>query len=190
MSNQRPNTFQLLQNIDGSEEVYTQNNGISQKFTVDQVRTYILQNVDVWEYKEVILTPSDLAQISTVKFQLLDENDLGSDEYYEIGRIIFESIIDPTNNIFNNSLNTLYLVYKPNPTIPFTNPFPDNSILVGLPSTLISCTIPVVFNYYMNKSFREFLPNTGLYLDSAANGGGGTVQYKIKIYYKRRLISL
>jgi hypothetical protein len=190
MSNQRPNTFQLLQNIDGSEEVYTQNNGISEKFTVDQVKTYILQNVDVWEYKEVILTPSDLAQISTVKFQLLDENDLGSDEYYEIGRIIFESIINPLNNLPNSTVSPVYLVYKQNPTIPFTNPFPDNSILVDLPSGLIGCSLPMVYTYYMNKSFREFLPNTGLYLDSTANGGGGTVQYKIKIYYKRRLISL
>ncbi len=190
MSNQRPNTFQLLQNIDGSEEAYTQNNGISQKFTVDQVRTYILQNVDVWEYKEVILTPSDLAQISTVKFQLLDENDLGSDEYYEIGRIIFESIIDEDNNVPNATGKSLYLLYKSNPTIPFTDPFPDNSILVSLPSTLIGCSLPVVYNYYMNKSFREFTPNMGLYLDSEVNGGGGTVQYKIKIYYKRRLISL
>jgi hypothetical protein len=190
MSNQRPNTFQLLQNIDGSEEVYTQNNGISEKFTVDQVKTYILQNVDVWEYKEVILTPSDLAQISTVKFQLLDENDLDSDEYYEIGRIIFESIIDEDNNIPNDAGKTLYLVYKQNPTIPYTDPHPNNAFVDDLPSTLIGCSLPVVFNYYMNKSFREFTPNMGLYLDSQLNGGGGTVQYKIKIYYKRRPINL
>jgi hypothetical protein len=190
MSNQRPNTFQLLQNIDGSEEVYTQNNGISEKFTVDQVKTYILQNVDVWEYKEVILTPSDLAQISTVKFQLLDENDLDSDEYYEIGRIIFESIINEANNIPNDASNSLWLVYKTDSTISYIDPHPNNAFVDDLPSTLIGCSLPVVFTYYMNKSFREFLPNMGLYLDSFVNGGGGTVQYKIKIYYKRQYISL
>jgi hypothetical protein len=94
---------------------------------------------------------------------------------------VIESFISYTHGLFKHSISQ---------TIPFTNPFPDNSILVDLPSGLIGCSLPMVYTYYMNKSFREFLPNTGLYLDSTANGGGGTVQYKIKIYYKRRLISL
>jgi hypothetical protein len=115
----------------------------------------------------------------------LDETLLGVDEYYEINRIIFESIIDSDNNIMNSIGSGLNIMFKTDGTVQYLDSFPDNIDVLDLPNEIIECSIPVVYMFYTKKIFDLRYPlKKGLYLDGSTNCGGGTVSYKIKIYYK------
>ena len=182
MSNIKPNTFPLKLSLDGSEEIYTQTNDINAKFTLNQMSSYITQNIDTWLYKEVYMTGADLDALPTTKFQLLDENDLNTDEYYEINRLIFEA---DYNGINHQTFSKVYLFFKTSNLIPTGGAFPDNSLLVQLPDSLLECKGDVVYCLYPHSSIEQYVRPTGLYIDSslAASNGGNTI-FKIKIYYK------
>ena len=186
MSNIKPNTFPLKLNLDGSEEIYTQTNDVSEKFTLNQASSFITQNLDTWLYKELYLTGADLDALPVTKFELLSENDLIGNEYYEINRIIVESIIDEDNNIPHSPTGNVPILFKTSASVPFGNPFPDNSNFSLIPQSLIACTENLVFYFYSYAFHQEYVRLTGLYLDSASPMGGGTPIFKIKIYYQIR----
>lgn len=184
MSNIKPNTFPLKLNLDGSEEIYTQTNDINEKFTLNQVGSYVTQNIDTWLYKEVYMTGADLDALPVTKFELLSENDLSGTEYYEINRIIFESIIDDNNIIPNSSIGFAYIYFKTSPTVTFFDTFPNNSFFITLPSRLISAFENLVYCAYSPANHQHYSRLTGVYIDSDLVMGGGTTIFKIKIYYK------
>lgn len=186
MSNIKPNTFPLKLNLDGSEEIYTQTNGISEKFTLSQASSYITQNLDTWLYKELYLTGADLDAMFTTSFELLSETDLIGDEYYEVNRIIVESIIDEDNNVPHTPKGDMYVFFKTSMAVPFLSGYPDSSYFGTIPKSLIESTENLVFYFYSNSYHEEYIRLTGLYLDSDKVQGGGTSIFKIKIYYKIR----
>ena len=186
MSNIKPNTFPLKLSLDGSEEMYTQTNNVSEKFTLNQVSSYITQNIDTWLYKELYMTEADLDALPVTKFELLGENDLNPNEYYEINRIMVESFIDEDNNIPHTPTGNITMFFKTSASIPFVNTFPDNSYFSIIPQSLIACTENLVFYFYSYAFHQEYVRLTGLYLDSEFPMGGGTPIFKIKIYYKIR----
>jgi hypothetical protein len=184
MSNIKPNTFPLKLSLDGSEEIYTQTNDINEKFTLNQVSTYITQNIDTWLYKEVYMTGADLDALPTTKFELLSENDLSGTEYYEVNRIIIESIIDEDNIVPHFNRGYVLLNFKTSPSVVFGNTFPDNSYFMQIPQSLIACTENLVYCLYSPAAHEQYVRVTGLYADSDIATGGGTSIFKIKIYYK------
>jgi hypothetical protein len=184
MANIKPNNFPLKLVLDGSEEIYTQTNDVSEKFTLNQASSFITQNIDTWLYKEVYMTPTDLDALPVTKFELLSENDLSGTEYYEINRIIFESFIDENNIVPNSLIGFAYVFFKTSGAIPFVNTFPDNSYFMQLPSKLIRSTENLVYCLYSPAAHQHYVRLTGLYIDSDLSMGGGTTTFKIKIYYK------
>jgi hypothetical protein len=186
MSNIKPNTFPLKLSLDGSEEIYTQTNDVNEKFTLNQMSSYITQNIDTWLYKEVYMTGADLDALPVTKFELLSENDLSGTEYYEINRIIIESIIDEDNNLPHPSRGYVYIFFKTSSLIAFANTYPDNSYFMQIPISLISCVENLVYCLYSPAVHEEYVRLTGLYVDSDLIMGGGTSIFKIKIYYKIR----
>jgi hypothetical protein len=168
--------------LDGSEEIYTQTNDINEKFTLNQVSTYITQNIDTWLYKEVYMTGADLDALPTTKFELLSENDLNTNEYYEVNRLVFEA---DYNSTAHKLLDDIYVLFKTSNSIPIGNAFPDNSIFINLPNTLIECNENIIYCLYSPAIIEHYVKLTGLYIDSSltASNGGDTV-FKIKIYYK------
>ena len=184
MSNIKPNTFPLKLNLDGSEEIYTQTNDVSEKFTLNQVSSYITQNIDTWLYKELYMTEADLDALPVTKFELLGENDLNPNEYYEINRIIIESIIDEDNTVPHFNRGYVLLNFKTSPSVVFGNTFPDNSYFIQIPQTLIACTENLVYCLYSPAVHEHYVRVTGLYADSDLVMGTGTTIFKIKIYYK------
>lgn len=186
MANIKPNSFPLKLVLDGSEEIYTQTNDVSEKFTLNQASSFITQNIDTWLYKEVYMTPTDLDALPVTKFELLSENDLSGTEYYEINRIIFESLIDENNIVPNSLIGFAYVFFKTSGAIPFVNTFPDNSYFMQLPSKLIGASKNLVYCLYSPAAHEHYVRLTGLYIDSDLSMGGGTTTFKIKIYYKIR----
>lgn len=184
MSNIKPNTFPLKLALDGSEEIYTQTNDINEKFTLSQASSYITQNIDTWLYKEVYMTGADLDALPVTKFELLSENDLSGTEYYEINRIIFESLIDENNIVPNSSVGFAYVFFKTSSTVAFVDTFPDNSYFMQLPSKLIGASKDLVYCLYSPAAHEHYTRLTGVYIDSDLAMGGGTTIFKIKIYYK------
>ena len=184
MSNIKPNTFPLKLNLDGSEEIYTQTNDVNEKFTLNQMSSYITQNIDTWLYKELYMTGADLDALPVTKFELLSENDLSGTEYYEINRIIIESEIDENNNIPQSVAGYVYINFKTSASIPFANTYPDNSYFMQIPQKLISSVKNLVYCLYSPAVHEEYVRLTGLYIDSDLMMGGGTSTFKIKIYYK------
>ena len=182
MSNIKPNTFPLKLSLDGSEEIYTQTNDINAKFTLNQMGSYITQNIDTWLYKEVYLTSADLDALPTTKFELLGENDLNPNEYYEVNRLVFEADYD---NAAHLPLDKVYVLFKTSNLIPVGNTFPDNSIFMSLPDALIECKQDLIYCLYSPATIEQYVRLTGLYIDSSlpASNSGNTV-FKIKIYYK------
>ena len=43
----KPNNFPLRPSLDGSEELYTQTNGVSQKFTLETTKAFITEPTDI-----------------------------------------------------------------------------------------------------------------------------------------------
>lgn len=190
MSNKKPNTFETLTSLSGDEYVFTQTGGVSEKINVELVKNYILNNLDAWSYKEVIMTPADMNLFTTVKFQLLDETELGENEYYEVNRLVFE-VIPGESPVANDSTNSVWIGFKTSPYVPITGVYPVNILMKVVPTSIIGATTEMVYVYYLKRVPREIaLVDTkplGLYLDCLKDIGSGTVSYKIKIYYKKRI---
>lgn len=176
MAIRRPITFPQKNTLNGSEELYTQYNGVNYKFTLNQISEFITNFTGEWLSKEVIIDNNDLQNISTNPVQLLDENDLASGEYYEIQRISIEAMFNTSPHTYNGDI---FFLFKENSGTPFISA--DGFLKVQ--ATLIETIYDAFYVAYYSSLDVLYTPNTGLYLQSAVNSGGGDTQFKIKVYY-------
>jgi hypothetical protein len=180
MAVRKPSTFPLRNTIDGSEELYTQTNGVSQKFTVEDVRLLVLSGVDNWILKEVVVTDAGLQTIATIPIQLLDETLLAVDEYYEVNRIVCEYNF---NTIAPDLISPLFVLYKPDPSTLFNS----TRAIYSFTDTVLESSLDVITLSYMANLYNPYRKNHGVYLHAAKttpSSGGGDSTFKLKIYYK------
>lgn len=74
----KPNNFPLRPNLDGTEELYTQTNGVSEKFTLDDLKAYL----EASEWTEVVINVSSaqILSMGSSPIQLLPN--AGLNKYY------------------------------------------------------------------------------------------------------------
>lgn len=174
----KPSTFPVRPVLDGSEEIYTQTNGVSEKFTLGTLASYITTNVDEWLYREIPIPAFDITQILGTPIRVLDEADLGINEYFEINRVIFESTFNTQPMISNGTID---LIYKPSISGLIV---PTDSFHI-IPNSFFETTQDSVLCFYAPHTANVFRRNHGLYLaaqDTAPNEGD--TDYLLKIYYK------
>lgn len=178
MSIRKPSTFPIRPVLDGSEEIYTQTNGVSEKFTLGALASYITQYADEWLYKEIFIPAFDMTQIFGTPIRILDEADLGINEYFEVNRVIFESTFNTLPMISNGVVD---LIYKPSIGAPIV---PTDSFHI-IPESFLETTQSCVLCFYAPHTANVFRRNNGLYLaaQTVAPNEGDT-DYLLKIYYK------
>ena len=178
MSVRRPSDFPFRQTIDGTEELYTQTGGVNYKFLIDDIRDYIFQSLDIWNYKEITFSSLDLQTIDLTPIQILDENDLASGEFFEINRFFIECEFKNTPTVEGDPIE---IVYKPSIGSLFV---PSESIFTIPTSFIESDQSTIIGGYFFSSTTSYFRMNNGLYLQSSSPSSGGDSEYKIKIYYK------
>jgi hypothetical protein len=173
----KPNDFPVRTVLDGTEEVYTQTNGINQKFLLSNAVNYITNNIDLWNLKTIYVDEVDLFNISNGNtLQVLDEADLNPNEYYEINRIIIEL----THNITYTVSNDIWFQFKQNSSIPFLSSYN----FYQFPYGILLASEDVITCSYTPWNHVPYPRNTGLYIHSAKQTLFGNGTFKIKIYYK------
>lgn len=178
MAIRKPSTFPVRPVLDGSEEIYTQTNGISEKFTLGTLATSITQYTDEWLYKEIFIDSLEMYDLFGFPVIILDEADLGANEYFEINRVIIESKV---NNIPMIDNWDVYISYKPSRFTPLNSS--EGYYLV--PKTFIEADYDSVLCIYSSVTAGVFRRNNGVYLGiDGGNMGEGDTDYIIKIYYK------
>ena len=85
----KPNNFPKRTNLDGTEEIYTQTSGVSEKFSLDDLKVYL----EASEWTEVIINISSaqILSMGSSPIQLLPN--AGLNKYY-----IFEGILEFIGN--------------------------------------------------------------------------------------------
>ena len=130
----KPNNFPLRPSLDGTEELYTQTDGVSEKFTLEDLKAYL----EASEWTEVVINVSSaqILSMGSSPIQLLPN--AGLNKYY-----IFEGVLefigskpsysmpDSTSAIriyydqsFNGAgcyFNKAFLISKDKSVIPFTS---------------------------------------------------------------------
>lgn len=178
MAIRKPSTFPTKAVLDGSEEIYTQTNGVSEKFTVGVLTSYVTQFADEWLYKEIFIDSIDAYDILANPIIILDEADLGIGEYFEINRVIMETKFNGTPMICN---------FDPLITYKSTRYAPLNlsEYYYKVPMDFIEASYDSVLCFYSPFNASIFRRNHGVYLDiDSGNMEGGDTDYTIKIYYK------
>ena len=177
MSIKRPTDFPVKPFIDGSEEIYTQTGGINYKFTVNDVASLVLQGVNQWLYKEVTPSSSEWESVDVSPIQLLDENLLAPNEFYEVNRIICEVVVGAVSGL---DKSPIYFLYKQNALIPLNT----SSTIGAIDSTFYESTVNAVNVYYMEEIPGLFQKGDGLYLQSFIDAVPNDSVYTFKIYYR------
>ena len=178
MSIRKPSTFPVRPILDGSEEIYTQTNGVSEKFTLGALASYVTQYADEWLYKEVFIDSIDAYDILANPVIILDEVDLGLNEYFEINRVIMESKFNGAAMICNFDA---LISYKPTRYTAFNTA----EYYYKVPDDFIETSYDSVLCFYSPFTASVFRRNHGVYLSmDGGNMGEGDTDYTIKIYYK------
>jgi hypothetical protein len=178
MAIRKPSTFPTKAVLDGSEEIYTQTNGVSEKFTVGTVASYVTQFADEWLYKEIFIDSIDAYDILANPVIILDEADLAIGEYFEINRVIMETKFNGVPMICNFDV---LISYKPTRYTPLNT----TEIYYKVPDDFIEASYDSVLCFYSPFTASIFRRNHGVYLDvDGGNMGEGDTDYTIKIYYK------
>lgn len=178
MAIRKPSTFPVRPVLDGSEEIYTQTNGISEKFTLGALASSITQYADEWLYKEIFIDSLEMYDLVGFPVIILDEADLGTNQYFEINRVIIESNFNTQPMICNFDC---YISYK---ATRFT-PLNSAEAYYQVPNSFIIGEYNSVLCFYSPNSAGVFRRNHGVYLGiDGGNMGEGDTDYVIKIYYK------
>lgn len=173
----KPNDFPVRPILDGTEEIYTQNNGINQKFLLSNAVNYITNNIDLWYLKTIYVDELDLFNIvNGTAFQVLDEADLAANEYYEINRIIIEL----THNITYITSNDIWFQFKTNSAMAYLSSYN----FYQFPYEILTASEDVITCSYTPWTHIPYPRNTGLYIHSAKQTLIGNGTFKIKVYYK------
>ena len=176
MAKIKPNDFPIRPILNGTEEVYTQNNGVNQKFFLSSAANFITNNIDLWDLKIIYFDEVDLFNLNTTPILVLDEADLAPNEYYEINRIVIEL----THNITFTTSKAVWFQFKYDNTTPFSSSYNFYEIsnnLIGGAEDLITCS----YTPWIHAPYER---NTGLYIHSLGNLVLGNGTFKVKVYYK------
>lgn len=178
MSIRKPSTFPVRPVLDGSEEIYTQTNGVSEKFLLETLASYVTQYADEWLYKEIFINDFDMYDLLVNPIVILDEADLGANQYFEINRIIIESYF---NNVQMACNGDIYISYKASRFAPLNTAETHYKI----PNTFIEAQYNSVLCFYSAYNASVFRRGHGLFIDAdGSTAGEGDTDYKLKIYYK------
>lgn len=88
----RPDNFpQISGGLTGSIELYTQTNGVNEKFTMDDVASYVVGDSNI-SYVEVELTPAEITSLNTTPVTLIDVStlNLAANEVIYIEDLIYK----------------------------------------------------------------------------------------------------
>jgi hypothetical protein len=100
----KPNNFPLRPSLDGTEELYTQTNNISEKFTLEDIKNYL----EASEWTEVVINVSSaqILEMGKTPIQLLPN--AGLNKYY-----VFEGVLEFTAGDiqYNFSPELLFCIY-------------------------------------------------------------------------------
>ena len=100
----KPNNFPLRPSLDGTEELYTQTDGVSEKFTLDDLKAYL----EASEWTEVVINVSSaqILSMGSKPIQLLPN--AGDSKYY-----IFEGVLEfiGSNTSYSVSANKIRIYY-------------------------------------------------------------------------------
>jgi hypothetical protein len=178
MSIRKPSTFPVRPILNGSEEIYTQTNGVSEKFLLGTLASYVTQNADEWLYKEIFISAADMYDLLANPIVILDEADLGANQYFEINRIIIESKF---NNVQMVSNGDIYISYKASR---FTS-LNTSETHYKIPNSFIEAPFDSVLCFYSPYNASVFRRGHGLFIDAfSSTAGEGDTDYFLKIYYK------
>lgn len=170
MANVKPNEFPMKPFIDGSEEVYTQKPSGNYKYDLSTAIDYISIGVDRWETIDVVLTPSNMG----VSVNILDENLLDANEYYEIHKVVIMYDFGT-------------IAYDQNSSIRFRFLDIINAYVYDI--FLLSKTFfeePNSFVYYLHppNNHKSYSRNTGFYIEGTDSLSIGDGTITIRVYYK------
>ena len=171
MANVKPNEFPMKPFIDGSEEIYTQKPSGNYKYYLSTAIEYISIGVDQWESIDIVLNPSNLGSSS---INILDENLLDVDEYYEIHKII---IMYEFGTIQYSQGAAIVFKFLDN-----INTYSYN--FLSLSKTLFEEPDSFVFYVHTPNNHVPYSRNTGFYINGTdgLTIGDGTIT--IRVYYK------
>lgn len=172
----KPNNFPVRPILDGTEEVYIQNNGINQKMLLSNAINHITNSIDLWDLKTVFVDELDLFNLDITPVQILDEADLAPNEYYEVNRFVIEY----THNITFTRTADFWFQFKDNPSTSFL----DGTRFYQIKNDLIDGTEDLITCAYTPWTHVPYRRNTGLYLHSTGKAILGNGTFKIKVYYK------
>lgn len=161
MAGIKPNNFPLRATLDGTEEIYTQTNDTSEKFTLDQVKEYVSE----WSEQIVNITVEQLLNIATTPITLFNTLSLTSSQFFELNRIVVEVNIS-SGYTLSKSLQIKF----------------GGAIYETLPDSMLTGT-KRAFNVMYSKNFK-YNQGDGLQLTADASPTGGNGTMRIKIYYK------
>lgn len=171
MANVKPNEFPMKPFIDGSEEVYTQKPNGNYKYYLSTAIDYISIGVDQWQSIDLILTPSNMG-ISPIN--ILDENLLNANEYYEIHKVI---IMYDFGTIAYDQGAAIYFRFLDNINLYSYN-------FRSLPKTFFEEPNSFVYYFHTLNNHVPYSRNTGFYIEGTdgLTIGDGTIT--IRVYYK------
>lgn len=172
MSLIKPNNFPVKPVLIGNEELYTQTSTENKKFSLEVLADYILDEADVWLYKEVVFGAEELGGLARNYIQILDEADLASGEYYEVRNINIINYYDISNYIIGADVN-----------ISFIKDFTEY-LFWTIPQTFIESFRVSIINNYTPTDHEPYERGSGLYITSTKSVVGGTHDFKLGIYYK------
>jgi hypothetical protein len=170
MANVKPNEFPMKPFINGSEEVYTQKPSGNYKYNLSTAIDYISIGVDQWESIELVLTPSNMG----VSINILDENLLGINEYYEIHKVI---IMYDFGTIAYDQNSSIRFRFLDNINAYIYNFFSLSKSFFEEPDSF-------VYYFHPQIAHEPYSRNTGFYLEGTdgLTIGDGTIT--IRVYYK------
>lgn len=171
MANVKPNEFPIKPFIDGSEEVYTQKPGGNYKYYLSTAIDYITIGVDQWQSIDFVLNPSN---IGVSPINILDENLLSANEYYEIHKIII--MYDFGTIAYDQGLGINFIFLD---TI---NSYSYN--FASLSKSFFEESGSFIYYLHPPNSHTPYSRNTGFYIENTdtLTIGDGTIT--IRIYYK------
>jgi hypothetical protein len=85
--------------LTGTEEIYTQTNGVNEKFTVDNIKEY-LGVIGTPMYVEVEVSSEEFLNLDSTPKQLIDTSSLNSNQYITFTKFIIEYYHNTTQYAF------------------------------------------------------------------------------------------
>lgn len=171
----KPNNFPIRLNLDGTEELYTQTGGVSEKFTLEDIKNYL----EASEWTEIVINVSSaqILSMGSSPIQLLPN--AGLNKYY-----VFEGVLEfiGTGTQYSVSANKIRIYYDQ--SFNGAGCYFDKGFIESKGSSVIPFTsIP---NVGTNDNQNGIGFNSSIFLstDDVSNPTSGTGTIRIVLRYK------